>query len=42
MKELDVNYTHGRMKQIEIKIIVYNFLVLRQRIIRPDWDQNFR
>jgi hypothetical protein len=34
IKELNVNYTHDRMKQVEI--IVHRFsLVLRQRIVRP-------
>jgi uncharacterized DUF497 family protein len=32
LKELNVNYTNGRIKQIEI--IVYIFFLLRERIIR--------
>jgi hypothetical protein len=33
-KELNVNYTHDRMKQI----MVYKFLVVKQRIVISGWD----
>jgi hypothetical protein len=37
IKELNANYTHNRIKQIEI--IVHKFLFSpRQRIIKHGWD----
>jgi hypothetical protein len=37
IKESNVNDTHGRIKQVEIIVYIFS-LVLRQRIIKPDWD----
>jgi hypothetical protein len=37
IKELNVNYTHGKIKQVEI-IVHKIFFSPKARIIRPDWD----
>jgi hypothetical protein len=37
IKELNVNYTHGRIKKIEIIVYKISFAP-KAKIIRPDWD----
>jgi hypothetical protein len=34
MKELNVNYTHDRVKEM----VVHKLCIIRQRVVRLDWD----